>query len=334
MIRVGRQLPWWAAVLAVTMLACTKNPISPPPPGWLEQNLGLESLFVQCLAIDPGDDKVLFAGTFGGLFRSGDGGRTWQAAGEGLTSKDISTLALSPFCRGVALCGTWGKGVFLTEDGGQTWVARSNGLRSPRINAVTFDLHDSSRIYAATTDGMFVSTDRGLSWSLCFPYGNVRGLAVHPTQAGVLFVGVEYHGVLKTEDWGKTWQKKNSGLHRTEGNYDAPWDIAFDPVDSQVLYAATGVIDIHKSDDGGETWRLSAAGLDWRRVRRIAIDKKDRLRLYLATDRGVMLSTNGGETWAPLNDGLTCENVRTVLSTTTGIFAGTYGGGIFFYAAK
>ncbi|MDZ7295776.1 MAG: hypothetical protein ONB14_10200 [candidate division KSB1 bacterium] len=327
---------WVLIALLAAMLAegCTKDPVSPEPDGWLPRNVGLGSLYVQCLAVDPFDEKVLFVGTFGGVFRSGDGGHSWKASGEGITSMDISAIALSPFRRGEVLCGTWGKGVFFSEDGGQSWAARSNGLRSPRVTAVAFDSHDSTRIYAATTDGMFTSVDRGQHWVLCFPYGNVRGMAVHPTEAQVLFVGVEYHGVLKSEDGGQAWQPKNTGLHLTEGAYDAPWDIAFDPVDTKVLYAATGVVDLHKSEDGGETWRLADVGLDWRRVRQVAIDRADHLRLYVATDRGVMQSSTGGASWMTMNDGLRCENVRAVLATSMGVFAGTYGGGVFFHAAN
>ncbi|MCR4437646.1 MAG: hypothetical protein QHJ34_01210 [bacterium] len=323
-----------AAMMGLLLVACTKDPVSPQAPVWTPCNLGLGSLYVQCLAVDPHDDNTLYAGTFGGLFRSTNGGRRWEPCGQGITSSDISAVAVSPHRPGVMLCGTWGKGVFLSEDGGQTWSARSNGIRNPRINAVAFDLHDTSRIYAATTDAMFLSDDGGCTWSPCFPYGNVRSVAVHPQIAQVLYVGVEYHGVLRSDDGGITWQAKNSGLHRTEGSYDAPWHIVFDPADPAVIYAPTGVVDLHKSEDGGETWKLMSEGLDWRRVRQVAIDRGNRLRLYAATDRGATQSNDGGQTWTTMSDGLTHSNVRAMVATAPAIYAGTYGGGVFRYATN
>ncbi len=325
---------WAMALTGMLLFACTKDPVAPESTIWSPRNLGLSSLYVQCLAVDPHDENVLYAGTFGGLFRSVDAGRRWQACDQGITSSDISAIAVSPHRSDVLLCGTRGKGVFLSEDGGRTWLARSNGIRSPRITAVAFDIQDSSRIYAATTDAMFVSDDGGCSWQPCFPYGNVRSVAQHPVQAQVLYVGVEYHGLLKTEDGGLTWQPKNSGLHRTEGSYDAPWDIDFDPTEPRVMYAATGIIDLHKSEDGGETWKLQSDGLDWRRVRDVEVDGSDARKLYAATDRGVMRSADGGNSWHTMSDGLTTANVRAIVVTRTAVYAGTYGGGVFRYAPK
>ncbi|MGQ9560453.1 MAG: WD40/YVTN/BNR-like repeat-containing protein [Candidatus Oleimicrobiaceae bacterium] len=325
---------WTITLAGMLLYGCTKVPVGPESATWSPRNLGLGSPYVQCLAVDPHDENVIYAGTFGGLFRSVDAGRRWQACGEGITSSDISAIAVSPHRGDLLLCGTWGKGVFLSKDGGRTWLSRSNGIRNPRVNAVAFDIEDSSRIYAATTDAMFVSDDGGCSWQPCFPYGNVRSVAQHPLQAQVLYVGVEYHGLLKTEDGGLAWQPKNSGLHRTEGSYDAPWDIAFDPAEPRIMYVATGIIDLHKSEDGGETWKLLSDGLDWRRVRQVAVDKSDPRSIYAATDRGVMRSADGGSKWYSMSEGLSSTNVRAIVVTRTAVYAGTYGGGVFRYAPK
>jgi photosystem II stability/assembly factor-like uncharacterized protein len=232
------------------------------------------------------------------------------------------------------MCGTWGKGVYRSTDAGATWVATGDGLPNPRIHDVLFDPTDSDKIYLATAEKLLVTNDGGDTWDVCFSFGNVRSVAIHPDRPEVLFVGVEFHGIFKTENGGLDWQERNEGLHQTEGYYDGPVDMIFDPVATQVLYAATDAVDLHKSEDVGETWVQKANGLDWRRVREVAMTAREHEALYVATDRGVMGSFDGAESWTPMSEGLTEMNVRSIVVREDDpriVYAGTYGAGVFRY---
>ncbi len=100
---------------------------------------------------------ALYAGTYGGVFRSADGGQNWQAASAGLTNSYVNALTVG----GDALyAGTYG-GVFRSADGGQSWQAASAGLTNSYVNALAVG---GDALYAGTYGGVFRSADGGQSW--------------------------------------------------------------------------------------------------------------------------------------------------------------------------
>lgn len=78
---------------------------------------------VNAVVVDPRDPQVIFAAGPAGLFRSKDGGLTWEASGQGFSTGGIVALALNPaqperlYVAGV-------DGVFFrSEDNARTWQA-------------------------------------------------------------------------------------------------------------------------------------------------------------------------------------------------------------------
>src|SRR3990172_8380302 len=75
---------------------------------------------VRCLAADPHNPNVVYAGTQGsGVLRSSDGGKTWGLAG--LAGRVVKPLALSRADPGAGYAGTRPPMVFLSRDGGANW---------------------------------------------------------------------------------------------------------------------------------------------------------------------------------------------------------------------
>lgn len=320
---------------ALMLSSCEKNPLdSGNHTDWARINSGLGSYFIQDLAIDPHDVTTLYAATYGGIYKSSDSGDHWSECGNGITSDDIKCIQVSPFDANLLVCGTWGQGIFISHDCGNTWQSSSTGITNPRVNEIEFDPQDSDKLYAACADMMFKSINGGETWEICFSYGNVRSVAIHPLQPESLFVGVEFHGIFRSYDDGASWQKTSTGLHNTEDGYAGPYDIVFDPLQPTLLYAATYTVDIYKSVNGGESWALRDRGLDYRKVREISLDPRYSQILIAATDRGVMLSSDSGETWQPLDSSLNEEGIRAIAVSNAKprtIYAGTYGGGVFRY---
>lgn len=84
-----------------------------------------------CLAIDPTDPDVLYAGLYeyeGGLgvIKSTDGGRTWTYVNEGLTDLFVPSLAIDPLMPARLYAAT-GDGVYRSENGGGSWVTSGEG---------------------------------------------------------------------------------------------------------------------------------------------------------------------------------------------------------------
>ncbi|MEO0052189.1 MAG: hypothetical protein ABIK11_06630, partial [candidate division WOR-3 bacterium] len=123
---------------------------------------------VQHLAFDPSVPDVVWAGCIAGrIYRSSDGGFTWEPRHTGVAPlAGVYRLAVSPANSELLLAGT-SAGIYRTTDGGLHWTPL--GLSRTRI--VVFPLTDTSRAYAVSydtvlfTERVFVSSDTGVTWS-------------------------------------------------------------------------------------------------------------------------------------------------------------------------
>jgi photosystem II stability/assembly factor-like uncharacterized protein len=102
----------------------------------------------------------------GGVFRSTDGGRTFEATPrDPAAGRNLYDIAFDPAdARRIAVCG-WGVGVLVSEDGGLTWEARNRGLPRPDVWSVAFDPDKPGRLYASVhEEALYVSEDAGKTW--------------------------------------------------------------------------------------------------------------------------------------------------------------------------
>src|ERR1700693_5134319 len=146
---------------------------------WRAAFAGMPSARVQTIAIDPTATSTLYVGTLTpngvdsvGIFKSTDGAASWIAINEGLIDPlngisplDIWSLAIDPKNPGTILAGTKFSEVFKSANGGLTWQNKTFGGGDPTVLLQTFsfrfDPSSSSRILAATTVGLLLSTDGG-----------------------------------------------------------------------------------------------------------------------------------------------------------------------------
>src|SRR5919198_264992 len=80
---------------------------------------------------------------------------------------------------------------------------------------VVHPTHDT--LLVGTHHGLFRSPDAGVTWERVMPKGEVPGsdvmtLAMHPQQYDLIYAGGHDLGVLRSEDFGQTWQRANQGL--------------------------------------------------------------------------------------------------------------------------
>jgi len=107
-------------------------------------------------AFYPGDaDKLLVAVPGYGIRKTEDGGQTWMMYNAGLTSLYLNSLAFDPTNPKVAYAATDG-GLFYTANGGTDWHPLQEGLGANSVvYSVAVDPNDSSKVYAATPDGVY-----------------------------------------------------------------------------------------------------------------------------------------------------------------------------------
>jgi photosystem II stability/assembly factor-like uncharacterized protein len=257
-------------------------------------HLGLENAQqIPALAVDPHDPNRVFAAVLGhpygpsterGIFRSTDGGMTWQKVlykDENTGGSDIEMDPSNPNVLYAALWeareGPWedgnmfsgtGGGLFKSIDGGNTWKQLTNGLPNDVVQAnVAISPSLPSRIYL--TIG---TTRRG-------DYGSGAGL-----------------GFYRSDDAGQTWYSATTDPRPSMriGGGDLP--IArVDPKNPDVVYS-TGIVTV-RSTDGGKTWmsiRGAPGGDDYQNL---WISPDDPRTILLVSDQGAIVTVNGGETW-------------------------------------
>jgi photosystem II stability/assembly factor-like uncharacterized protein len=113
---------------------------------------------IGAIAVAPSDPSVVYAGkvSWGGVFRSRDGGASWTSASEGLSSRTVLSLAVDPRRPEFVYAGTL-NGVYRSTDGGNRWTPYSEGL-DDFVTALAID-PSGLRLYAGTYAGGVYARD-------------------------------------------------------------------------------------------------------------------------------------------------------------------------------
>jgi photosystem II stability/assembly factor-like uncharacterized protein len=233
---------------------------SPDGQGW-EAIASLDGSGAQCVAVDPHDPDRVFVGTFDkGLWRSRDGGATWQRVGagpDGIAEGRVLSVAVSPSHRvnGLAAiyAGTEPSRLYRSEDDGASWRDFS---RLPELPSST-------------------------TWS--FPprpwTHHVRWIGLHHHDPALIFAGIELGGVMRSRDGGEAWED------RKPGSYHDSHAILTHPLDAGRVYEAAGG-GAALSRDGGDTWRTVDEGRDRHYVWGLAVDPVDPDLWYVSAAHG------------------------------------------------
>jgi hypothetical protein len=199
-------------------------------------NNDLAEFGVRALAIDPLTPSTLYAGTWGGVFRSTDASNTWMAVNNGLTSLGVLTVAIDPTNPSTLYAGTNGGGGFRTMDRGNHWTPINNGLTDNDVPALVIDPVTPSTLYGSTIAGVFRSTDGGENWTAVNAgLANQRlwVLAIDPVNPSTVYAGTA-NGVYRTTNGGESWNALNRGLEDLTITA-----LAIDPGTPSTVYAGT-----------------------------------------------------------------------------------------------
>lgn len=214
------------------------------------------------VAVDRHSGDIYFTHTTG-IRVSHDGGATWTDASAGLRRKYTQAIRVDSRKAGVLVAGNV-DGIFRSEDGGRSW--RLTGAAGFQVLRVEQSPHDPCYWLAGTQGGgLFASTDCGVTFESAGDFGvgrNISDIAFDPAAPGRIAVAGWVVGVAVSEDRGKTWQPRNSGLPSS-----SVWSAVFDPATPGRMYASVHEEALYVSSDYGRSWAKD--GLEGSRVYRM-----------------------------------------------------------------
>jgi photosystem II stability/assembly factor-like uncharacterized protein len=168
-------------IAIITVLGALTLLLALPPTASLAQEGPFEH--VHALAMDA-EGRVLLLGAHTGLFRSEDGGRSWQKVALPAKHPHPDVMAIAPHPRDalVLYVGTHEAGVLGSTDGGNTWKEVNAGLGGLDIHGVAADPNAPRKLHAAVRErgeGIYRTTDGGGRWTRVDdgPTGEVKVLA-------------------------------------------------------------------------------------------------------------------------------------------------------------
>ncbi len=187
----------------------------------LVPGLNRRNLVIDNLAFDPLDPNTLYSATWelksdkGWLFRTRDGGQTWQEISLDRFSSAIRAIAIAPSAPQQIALGI-SEGVILTLDGGETWDRITRGYRSMyNVESLAFDPQNSNTLYVGTWHLGWKTTNLGKNWKAIHEGmlldSDMFSLLVNPHNPEVLFSSA-CTGVYKSENGGLRWTKLRNGL--------------------------------------------------------------------------------------------------------------------------
>ena len=282
---------------------------------------------IRALAMYKGNSQVLVAGALDGVFRSGDGGDTWERLSPANSAdiKNIESIAVDPRDPNTVYAGTWHL-AWKTSDGGLNWQHINKGMIDDSdVFSVIVDHDNSSVVFASACSGIYKSESAGNLFSkiqgIPFSARRTRVLKQDPTNENIVYAGTT-EGLWKTTDLGKVWKRVSNAEVVVN-------DVLIDPRDSNRVLLATDRSGVLASTDGAANWTTSNHGYAHRYVSSILADNQDVSTLYVGVvnDReygGVFYSHDAGQHWLQKAAGLGGKDVFALKQAPNGMLvAGT-----------
>lgn len=287
----------------------------------------MPTLGVSAIAVDYLNPAVIYIGTGdrdhsdapgAGIWKSVDGGLTFQPSNSGMEQITISKLIIHPTDPNILIASSNG-GIYRSTNGGTSWV---NSI-SDNFKDVVFKPGNPNIVYAAAAGSFYRSVNNGQTFTEITNglQGGYRGaIAVTPAAPDMVYFFItnseDFKGLYRSTDSGLTFTLRSNSPNIMSwdcagGDGGQAWydlDMAASPVNANVIYG--GGVNCFKSSDGGITWAINSHWWGDCGVPSVHADlhvleyNPLNNRLYAGNDGGVYWTDNGGSSWNEISNGL------------------------------
>jgi hypothetical protein len=160
---------------------------------WSVLNIGLGSLTIRSLVVDPKANRTLYAATPAGVYKSINAGANWTATSTGLLDPNVNSVAVDPRTPDLIYAATNSTGIFRSTNGGSLWIAANSGLTSSSsgilASALTIDANGAVYAGIGESNSMRVyKSSNGTTWTATkLETARVTDLAVDRTNPSIVY---------------------------------------------------------------------------------------------------------------------------------------------------
>ncbi len=292
---------------------------------------------IGALAIAPSDSRVVYVGTGEadmrsdiaqgqGMFKSIDGGHSWQQIGL-QDSQQIGHILVDPVNPNVLLVAALGhpygpndmRGVFRSVDGGRSWQRTLYRDRDTGAIDLAAQPGNPNIVYAALwqtrrppwsvyppssgpAGGLYKSTDGGQTWTSLSGRGLPErpgriGIALSPAEPRRLYALVDAvdGGLYRSDDAAESWKRVSQDARVWKRGWYFG-GVTIDPKNADIVYICNTAV--YRSEDAGKSFvpiKGAPGGDDYHAL---WIDPQDTQRRILAVDQGALVTLDGGASWS------------------------------------
>lgn len=289
----------------VFIYSCSKDDNPVCPNGSLSWGNVLQGNSVSSICVSGNN---LLAGSWGGnIFLSTDNGSSWRevvtlhAIGSAPNTNFYMKPNVTIYKDGINLFAGAGNSlegsIYISTDNGLSWLEKDTSF----VECVNCFTSIGGTVFAGTNNGVYLSTNVGISWSAAntgLSYSNYDSIYNHApqvmrilTQGTNIFAGTTGEGIFRSENNGASWIEVDNGL--TNLNIYGLASIGTN-LFAGAFQDSTGGIFI--STNNGTNWSAANSGL-----RMINLFYANGSNLFAGINIGVFLSTNNGRSWSILD---------------------------------
>lgn len=233
---------------------------------WSARSTGLPEQPVYTLALVPGREGRLFAGTLSGVYGSDDGGASWRyLTGDLPEVQKVTSLVVDPARPQTVIAGTWRR-AYRSDDGGSTWMGIFDGMvLDTELFSLTAVPPHPGEIWASTCGWVYQTLDHGDHW-VRFKDGlderRTTSLAILPD--GRVLAGT-VSGVFVSPDGGHSWKRQSDPALSVQAiafHPDRPGRVILGTEGSGIWLSTNGAASFFRSSRGMTNTRIGALALD------------------------------------------------------------------------